>query len=85
MPSLNIKVLGAGCARCQQLHRLTNEAVVELGLPAQVEYITDVARIMKYGVMRTPALVIDETVKVAGRVPAKAEITTLLATAAAGK
>ncbi len=81
MSPMNIKVLGAGCARCQQLHRLTKEVVEELGLPAQLDYITDMAEIMKHGVMRTPALVVDGTIKVSGRVPSKAEIAGLLTTA----
>ena len=64
-----IKVLGSGCANCQRLTQLTEQALTELGLPAQVEKVTDYAEIAAYGVMSTPALVVDEQVVMAGRIP----------------
>lgn len=73
-----IKVLGPGCANCTNLERVTREAIADLGLDASIEKVTDYAQIAGYGVMSTPALVIDETVVVSGRVPTRAEVTQLL-------
>ena len=69
-----IKILGSGCAKCQHLEQLTREAVAELGLDAQFEHIRELDKIMTYPIMTTPALVIDESVKVSGRMPSKDEI-----------
>lgn len=71
---MNIKILGAGCANCKKLYQAAEEAVKEMGVEAAFEKIEDIQDIMRYGVMRTPALVINEKVKVFGRVPAKDEI-----------
>ena len=65
-----IKVLGPGCKNCQRLTHLTEQALAELDRPEQVEKITDYAQIAAYGVMSTPALVVDEQVLMAGRIPA---------------
>ena len=73
-----IKVLGSGCANCQKLEALANKAVVELGLDAQILKVTDYSEIMAYGVMSTPALVVDEKLVLAGRVPSYDEVVTLL-------
>jgi len=78
-----IKVLGPGCSNCKNLERVTREAVDGLGLDATIEKVEDYAAIMGYGVMSTPALVVDEKVVVSGRVPKVAEIRELLAPAAA--
>ncbi len=64
-----IKVLGPGCANCQRLTKLTEQALSELGRPEQVEKVTDYADIAAYGVMSTPAIVVDEKVLLAGRIP----------------
>ena len=69
-----IKVLGTGCAKCHQLEENTKKAVAELGLDASIEKVENIKDIMKYGVMKTPALVVDEKVKVMGRVPSPEEI-----------
>lgn len=69
-----IKVLGSGCANCKKLEDLATKAVGELGITAEVVKVTDIAEIMGYGVMSTPALVIDEQLKVAGRVPAYEDV-----------
>lgn len=69
-----IKILGTGCAKCQRLEQLTREVVTELGTDAQFEHVRDMASIMAYPVMSTPALVIDEEVMVFGRMPSKEEI-----------
>jgi small redox-active disulfide protein 2 len=71
---MEIKVLGSGCAKCVKLANLVNETLKETGKSASVIKVTDIKSIMEYGVMITPALVIDEVVKVAGRIPAKDEI-----------
>lgn len=73
-----IKVLGSGCANCHKLEALAVQAVEELGLDAQIVKVTDYPTIMGYGVMSTPALVIDEKLALAGRVPAYAEVLTML-------
>ena len=74
-----IKVLGSGCANCQNLEHATRAALAELDLDAEVEHVTDPGEIASYGVMRTPALVIDEDVVLSGRVPTTATVTALLA------
>jgi len=78
-----IKVLGTGCANCKNLERVTREAVDALGLDATIEKVEDYVAIMGYGVMSTPALVVDEQVLVSGRVPKAAEVRELLAPASA--
>ena len=71
---MQIKILGTGCAKCQRLEQLTREVVAELGIEAQFDHVRDMKMIMAYPVMTTPALVIDEAVKVSGRMPSKDEI-----------
>ena len=73
-----IKVLGSGCTNCQNLEKATRAALIELGLDAELEHVTDPGEIASYGVMRTPALVVDEEVVVSGRVPTTAQIRELL-------
>ena len=71
---MQIKILGTGCAKCQRLEQLTREVVAELGIEAEFDHVRDMKMIMAYPVMTTPALVIDEAVKVSGRMPSKDEI-----------
>jgi small redox-active disulfide protein 2 len=78
-----IKVLGPGCTNCKTLERVTREAVAELGLSATIEKVEDYGVIAGYGVMSTPALVIDEVVVTSGRVPTPAHLRELLTTASA--
>jgi small redox-active disulfide protein 2 len=75
---MKLKVLGTGCANCQRLHRNVEAAIADAGLAATVEKVEGMAEIMAYGVMRTPALVIDEQVILSGRVPSPAELVRLL-------
>jgi small redox-active disulfide protein 2 len=75
---MEIKVLGKGCARCRSLEKITQKAVEELKLDATVEKVEDIQKIMEYAVMRTPALVINEQVVLAGQVPKVAQIKDLL-------
>lgn len=73
-----IKVLGPGCAKCEQLMQKTQQAVSELGLECTVEKVTDITQITSYGVMITPALVVDGQVKVSGKVPRDEDLKKML-------
>jgi small redox-active disulfide protein 2 len=75
---LTIKVLGSGCANCKKLEALTRQAVSKLGIEAEVIKVTEYPDIMKYNVMSTPGLVVNEKVVSSGRIPSEAEITTFL-------
>ena len=76
---MNIKILGSGCPNCQKLENNAKQATEELGLKdAQIEHIRDIAKIIEYGVMSVPAIIIDEQVKSAGRIPDVEEIKTWL-------
>lgn len=75
---LTIKVLGSGCANCKKLEANARQAVTALGIEAEVIKVTDYPEIMKYNIMSTPGLVINEKLVSAGRVPGEAEITTLI-------
>lgn len=74
-----IKVLGPGCPSCVALERVTRDAVDTLGLDATVETIDDYPTILGYGVMSTPALVVDDRVLFSGRVPRSAQVRAILA------
>ena len=74
-----IKVLGPGCANCQRLTHLTEQALMELGRPEPVEKVTDYAQIAAYGVMSTPAIVVDDQVLMSGRIPALSSLKEALA------
>jgi small redox-active disulfide protein 2 len=79
MYGMNIKILGSGCAKCRKLEKVVNEIVRDEGLDAVVEKVTELSQIMSYGVMRTPALVVDEKVVASGTIPKKDKIKQLLA------
>ena len=72
--SMNIKILGTGCSKCKKLEANTKEAVKELGIDASIEKVEDIQEIMSYGVMSTPALVVDGQVKLMGKVPSVEDI-----------
>ncbi|MDI6631719.1 MAG: thioredoxin family protein [Bacillota bacterium] len=74
-----VKVLGPGCPKCRALEEEVRKVVAELGLPVKVEKVTGVGEIINYGVMLTPALVVDGRVVVSGRVPSRKEIKQWLA------
>ena len=78
---MKIKVLGPGCAKCQQLERTTREVVNELGIDAEIEEVKDIKKIMEYPILTTPGLVINEKLVCSGRVPTKAEVTSFITTA----
>ncbi|NTW49162.1 MAG: thioredoxin family protein [Chlorobiales bacterium] len=73
-----IKILGSGCAKCKQAEAIVKEVIAAEGIDATVEKVEDIQKIMAYNVMITPAVVIDEVVKIKGKVPSKEEIKALL-------
>ena len=75
---MEIKILGPGCPKCKTLDKATREVVEQNGIDATITKVEDIMEIMKYGVMSTPALVVDEKVVVKGRVPSYDEIKQLL-------
>jgi len=73
-----IKILGSGCAKCNQLADAVNAVIVAEGIEASVEKVEDIQQIMAYNVLSTPALVVDEQVLSKGRIPSHAELKELL-------
>jgi len=71
---MKIEILGTGCPKCKKLHELSEKTVKELGVSAEIIKVTDINKIIDYGVMVTPALVIDGNVKATGKIPGKEEI-----------
>lgn len=79
---MDIKVLGSGCRNCENLEEVTRKAVEKLGLDAEITHVREFDEIMAYGVMQTPALVVDGKVVFAGRVPKVDDLAKKLATLA---
>jgi small redox-active disulfide protein 2 len=79
---MKIEVLGAGCEKCHKLYAAVEQAMRFVGIEAELRKVENMEEILRYQVLMTPALVIDGQVKVAGRVPDQAELTTMLTTAA---
>ncbi|MCP3933643.1 MAG: thioredoxin family protein [Bacteroidetes bacterium] len=75
----NIKILGTGCAKCKRTEEVVRQAVNELGIDAQVEKVEDITKILSYNILSTPAVVVDEEVKIKGRLPGLEEVKSLLA------
>lgn len=75
---IHIEVLGPGCQKCNVLYQHAEQAARELGLEYEIEKVTDIGAIMGYGVMATPALVVDGEIRIAGRVPSAAQLKELL-------
>jgi small redox-active disulfide protein 2 len=75
---MEIKILGPGCPKCRMLDKITRDVVEKNGIHATITKVEDIMEIMKYGIMSTPALVVDEKVIVKGRVPSSDEIKQLL-------
>lgn len=75
---MEIKILGTGCAKCRALEANALEALKELGIESKVTKVTELAKIMDYGVMMTPGLVIDDIAKVSGRVISTEDIKRLI-------
>ena len=75
---MHVKILGADCPKCKALEKSVRDVVEQNHINAQVDKVEDIGEIMKYGVMSTPAIVIDEKVVVKGRTPSSEEIKKLL-------
>jgi len=75
---MEIKILGTGCPKCKTLEKLTREIVAQNGIQATITRVEDITEIMKYHIMSTPALIVNEKVEIRGRVPAKSEIKEIL-------
>lgn len=75
---MKLQILGTGCAKCTKLAETTEQAAKSLGLDYQLEKVTDLNAIMSFGVMMTPALVVDGVVKVVGKVPSLDELKIIL-------
>ncbi len=79
---MQLLVIGPGCTKCRTLAQITEQAVKELGVQAEINKVTDLKQIMALGVMMTPALAVNGTIKVVGKVPSVAELKTILQQAA---
>jgi len=75
---MNIIVLGTGCAKCKTLEQITRKVAADLNLNAEISKEEDITRIMSYGIMRTPGLVVDGKVILSGRIPSEKELKELL-------
>ena len=78
---LTIKILGSGCANCKRLEQIARKVVDEMSLDAEIIKVTEYPDIMKYNIMSTPGLVVNEKLVSAGRIPTPAEVTTWLTNA----
>lgn len=74
-----LQILGTGCPKCRKLTENTEAAAKRLGIPYHLEKVTDITKIMSFGVMMTPALAVDGVVKVSGKIPPPEEIERILA------
>lgn len=75
---MEIKILGTGCPKCKTLEKMTRDVVDQNGFTANVTKVEDIVEIMKYGILATPALVVNEKVEIKGRVPSADEIKQVL-------
>lgn len=82
---MKIEILGTGCAKCNLLEATAKRAADKLGVQYELVHVKDINKIASYGVMMTPALAIDGKVKVVGKVPSEAEVTTLLTSVDGGE
>jgi small redox-active disulfide protein 2 len=71
---MNIKILGGGCANCRKLEAVTRKVVEKNGIEAEFEHVTEYSEIMKWPVLSTPGLVVDDQLVCAGRIPSETEI-----------
>jgi small redox-active disulfide protein 2 len=71
---MQIKVLGPGCARCEEVYKRTIEVLQEMNLACEVEKVKDIKQIMEYRILATPGLIVNGKVKCAGKIPAKSQI-----------
>ena len=75
---MEIKVLGSGCSRCKKALEVVEKVVLENNVDAQVEYVTDIERVMSYNVLSMPAIVVDGEVRLKGAVPTEADVKKIL-------
>ena len=75
---MEIKILGTGCAKCKTAQAVVEKVVAESGLNATITKVEDIVEIMKFNVMFTPAIVVDEIVKIKGRIPSEKEVKQIL-------
>jgi small redox-active disulfide protein 2 len=75
---MEIKILGTGCPKCKTLEKLTREVVLKNGIDASITKVEEITEIMKYHIMATPALVVNEKVEIKGRIPSEDEIKQIL-------
>ena len=78
MSCISIKILGTGCPKCKQTTALVQDVVTENNIEACIEKVEDIMEIMKYNILSTPAVVINDEIKIKGRVPSKQELTALI-------
>jgi small redox-active disulfide protein 2 len=76
---MEIKILGTGCSKCKSLEKLTRDTVKELGISAEISKEEDIMKIMSYGIMNTPGLVINGKVVLSGRLPSSSDLRELIA------
>jgi len=72
---VKIKILGTGCAKCHQVEQITRQIVKELAIDATIEEVKDMKKIMRYPILTTPGLVVNEELVCSGRIPTKSEVT----------
>jgi small redox-active disulfide protein 2 len=77
---MEIKVLGTGCPKCKTLEKVTKDALAELNISADIDKVEDIMKIMEYGIMLTPGLVVNGKVVLSGRVPSFNEVKEILVT-----
>jgi small redox-active disulfide protein 2 len=69
-----VKILGTGCAKCKQTEQIVKDTIAKYGIDATIEKVEDIQKIMEYDILSTPAVVVDEVVKIKGKVPNENEI-----------
>ncbi len=78
---MNIKILGTGCSKCNQLENVTKEVIKEMGIEANIDHVKDIKKIMEYPILTTPGLVINEELVLSGKVPDRAKLTQIIISA----